>query len=269
VTLLRSPKQSKPSYKTGYAKNASESAYPELWEGLKHAWVPSLGSSGSAIADVAGGSDATNGGEWVISPSRGRSGAARIASGESVSTDVALVPEVWEPWTSSYWIKPTSTGLHITAAVNGAFFQERYSPTQTLFRLAGQGTIVDIGFDTINGPWTHFAVTYDRSVARYYVNGKLEASDTIGQISSFYPIDDISFYPGIRSGDFDCGLWFDRTLSSNEIEQLYADPLAPFRQRRSIPFGVTEAAAAANYPLWNMELGRFGINSGRIGVRES
>ena len=269
MTLLRSPKQSKPSYKTGYAKSASESAYPELWEGLKHAWVPSLGSSGSAIVDLAGGSDATNGGEWVISPSRGRSGAARLASGEDVSTDVALVPTVWEPWTLSYWIKPTSAGFYVNAATNNAFYQTRWSSTQTSFRLAGNNTVVDIGFDTLNGPWTHFAVTYDRSVARYYVNGKFADSDTIGQITNFYPIDDIVFYPTTNSGDFDCGLWFDRTLSSNEVSQLYVDPLAPFRQRRSIPFGVTEAAAAANYPLWNMELGRFGINSGRIGVRES
>jgi hypothetical protein len=242
---LKSPKRTQPSYKAGYAKSASESAYPELWDGLKHAWVPSLGNSGSAIADLAEGSDATNGGEWVISPSRGRSGAARLASGEDVSTDVALVPEVWEPWTLSYWIKPTSTGLHVKAATNGAFQQERWSPTQTVFRLAGDSTLLNIGFDTFNGPWAHFAVTYDRSVARYYVNGKLAGSDTIGQVTNFYPINDLSFHPTTSSGDFDCGLWFDRPLSSNEIKQLYTDPLAPFRQRRYAPVSLVVDGALA------------------------
>jgi len=35
-----------PSYKAGYAKSASESANPELWDGLRGAWVPAMGSTG-------------------------------------------------------------------------------------------------------------------------------------------------------------------------------------------------------------------------------
>jgi hypothetical protein len=42
----------KPSYATGYAKNASQSAHPNLWDGLVGAWMPSLGVTGETLRDV-------------------------------------------------------------------------------------------------------------------------------------------------------------------------------------------------------------------------
>ena len=44
----------KPSYASGYAKNASQSAHPNLWDGLVGAWMPSLGVTGETLRDVSG-----------------------------------------------------------------------------------------------------------------------------------------------------------------------------------------------------------------------
>jgi len=48
-------KNSVPSYKAGYAKSASESANPGLWDGLRGAWYPQMGESGSTLMDLSGG----------------------------------------------------------------------------------------------------------------------------------------------------------------------------------------------------------------------
>ena len=48
------PKRTRPSYKTGYARNASESANPSLWKGLIRAWIPRLGNTGLKLFDEAG-----------------------------------------------------------------------------------------------------------------------------------------------------------------------------------------------------------------------
>jgi len=41
----------KPSWKTGFARNASVSAYPRLWKGLIGAWSPNLGPTGLTLFD--------------------------------------------------------------------------------------------------------------------------------------------------------------------------------------------------------------------------
>ena len=44
----------RPSWKSGFARSAAESAYPGLWEGLQGLWVPALGPTGLALFDVSG-----------------------------------------------------------------------------------------------------------------------------------------------------------------------------------------------------------------------
>ena len=55
------------------------------------------------------------------------------------------------------------------------------------------------------------------------------------------------------NGQVDSVYLHDRVLSPQEIKQLYVDPLAPFRQRRSIPFGIT---AAPSFNNWYARPGR-------------
>jgi len=51
VALLQ---RSRPSFKQGFARSAGESAAPNLWKGLRAAWVPALGPTGGTLFDVSG-----------------------------------------------------------------------------------------------------------------------------------------------------------------------------------------------------------------------
>jgi hypothetical protein len=72
-------------------------------------------------------------------------------------------------------------------------------------------------------------------------------------------------------GDYGPCMVYGRKLSDQEIRLLYADPLAPFRLRRQVMFAAPTEAAAAAYHIYlsMLETGRFGINNGQLGVRES
>lgn len=64
-----------PSFKTGFARNQSESANPNLWQGLVGAWVPSMGPTGSRLLDLSGYRNhavitATMSGLWQVSSGR-------------------------------------------------------------------------------------------------------------------------------------------------------------------------------------------------------
>lgn len=52
--MYQPPTGFRPSYHQGYARNASESAYPGLWRGLMGAWLPSFGPSGNTLYDLSG-----------------------------------------------------------------------------------------------------------------------------------------------------------------------------------------------------------------------
>jgi hypothetical protein len=49
----------KPSYANGYAKNASQSAHPELFDGLQLCWSASMGVTGEKLQTVIGSTDGT------------------------------------------------------------------------------------------------------------------------------------------------------------------------------------------------------------------
>ncbi len=42
---------SRPSYYNGFARNAGESAHPELWQFARGLWIPSLGVTGNVLFD--------------------------------------------------------------------------------------------------------------------------------------------------------------------------------------------------------------------------
>ncbi len=66
-----------PSDGTGFARNKAESAFPEMWDGLKGLWVPFLGPSGQ-LMDWSGGNKhgALNGPTWI-------GGALRFVDGDT------------------------------------------------------------------------------------------------------------------------------------------------------------------------------------------
>ena len=50
AAVVRAP----PSFSSGFARSAGESAHTGLWKGLVGAWVPALGPTGETLRDVSG-----------------------------------------------------------------------------------------------------------------------------------------------------------------------------------------------------------------------
>jgi len=252
------------------------------------AWAPNRGISGDSLRDVsrrgshAVGDNFDVGTDWGIT----EVGPALTLSGdgnEGMLTDVGIDDLIGSGSPQAYvsmaaWVKVNSShqGMIIAGSNGGAaarFYIETFA-TGNVFHWGlstSQNSATSNAVYTI-GKWHHYVVTRDVATVRSYLDGVLVDTDT--GITGTYTTNpfSIGYYDtGTLGFDGDIGLCqiWNRPLRADEVAELAADPMGMFRQRRSIPFGVTEAAAAANYPLWNMELGRFGINSGRIGVRES
>ena len=265
---LKSPKQSQPSYKTGYAKSASESANPELWEGLDHAWVPNLGPTGSRLLDVRGEKDGNFAGTfnlgsgWTISEN---GPVARLDGNDYI--DLGLVS--WsDKFTASILFKPTDTlGAEVVIAkktdavaikqsvqsyTNGTDFTARVYDSSGDYRGRTATGVITAGWQMVSFSWNN-----DSDELEIFRNGiRVDDTDSSsggswsGRQESSIPTtigaQNIDNSPdALFVGDIGPMILHGRILAPAEIRTLHADPLAPFRQRRSIPFGVTISGAQA------------------------
>jgi hypothetical protein len=120
-----------PTYQTGFARYAAESAYPELWRGLVGMWRPSLGQS-NALLDRSGyGNDGILNG--FASPHTANSGWQLNSRGMGLRFDgtddyvncgaPALVPTGNDPRTFSFWFSAdvfdTGTSYNILTLYEG------------------------------------------------------------------------------------------------------------------------------------------------------
>lgn len=262
----------KPNYATGYAKNASESANPNLWDGLVGAWMPGLGVTGATLRDVSGQDNhgtltsmdpAT---DWVTT-SRGL---ALDFDGVNDHVEVGTNEPLEGKYENTFggWVR-FSSGSSFVGTIIG---KSGYSGNPSAWTLQWHnGTVVFSGrrwsntkfhsFGSVNSNWYHFLVRTDRVSQALYVNGNLEVSDNITGVGAVLDHSqslqigkqDVASFERPWKGEIGFTSVYDRALSPNEIKQLYVDPLAPFRQRRSIPFGIT---AAPSFNNWYARPGR-------------
>ena len=183
-----------------FARNAAESAYPNLWRGLVAAWLPpGAPKHPTRIIDYSGnGNHGTlqNGASWDI----GKGG--RCVSFDGVDDDVIgdtpgkNFPSGGESRTVSCWIKssgwtgdtgllhwgqdggtPAAANYQIVAANGGVIHWGNGYDGVTI--LKGNTIVAD-------GKWHHVAGIYSNSSASIYIDGKLDASGshTAGTILS-------------------------------------------------------------------------------------
>jgi len=216
-----------PSYKAGYAKSASESANPNLWDGLHRAWVPMLGQA-KDIPDVASKSTAlqdTSAHSWgptyvsktgvgdssrfLIDPI-GYAGVATFYFRVRVNSDTGQTARLYEFGTNDYCYLTDG----FTFKVSGALLTKYIHPL---------------------GEWLDLFLVPTGSDVFLYCNGELVASTTSNQIwdaggdgALFNAVTTTS-----RSPDCDVAsvCFWKRALSLNEMAQIHADPLAPFRKK--------------------------------------
>jgi hypothetical protein len=246
-----------PSYKAGYAKSASESANPKLWDGLVSAFVPSFGVTGETLHDLT----ASNNDGIIYHQNR-------------------TINEVWTktkvgPAVSTY---PSGGFQGITTPANNLSmdeftivanvrFENRYPGTYPCITVKennyldrnwflGMFPDEEIAFvRSMSGDrWVKSGVVPNKtdfySIAAtsskvlshaIYVNGELKNSaHYTGTRSVAGNQNYIGIYKGNINyplgGSISCILYYSRILSPSEIKHLYADPLAPFR-RKAKPIG--------------------------------
>jgi len=268
----------KPNYATGYAKNASQSAHPNLWDGLVGAWMPSLGVTGETLRDVSGNGnhgtltnmDAAT--DWVATSK----GLALDFDGGTSSNHVSLgaSDKIYENLTAAtwvFWVKFNSFNYSYNQLL------ETYAPTNNYqlsclvksngklaFYLSGVGGVSNYdgtGLHTLaSEKWYQLAYVYEGSKKQDgYVDARFDGRASNIKPSLISTTNEVfvsrSIYGGGRyiDGQYGSVFQYNRALSPNEIKQLYVDPLAPFRQRRSIPFGIT---AAPSFNNWYARPGR-------------
>jgi hypothetical protein len=253
MSFIGPAKSSKPGFRSGYAKSASESANPNLWDGLVASWVPNLGVTGDSLRDVSGRGNHAAGDNFDVGTDWGITevGPALTLNGdgnEGMLTNVGIDDLVGSGTPQAFvsmvgWVKVNSShqGM-ILAGSNGGtarFYIETFA-TGNVFHWglsSSQNSATSNAVYTI-GKWHHYVVTRDVTTVRSYLDGVLVDTDT--GITGTYTTNPISigyYDTGTLGFDGDIGLVqiYNRPLRGDEVAELAADPMGMFRQRRYAP----------------------------------
>jgi len=282
--LIRLRQNAQPSYKAGYAKSASESAYPELWDGLVGSWMPSFGATGGTLLDVSGkrnGGTLTNmelDSDWVVS----EKGIAINFDGtneyiddiggvadysfvqNTLSFAIAFTFKVTELGTRDViWGNTgssTEKGFFTQVTTDGEYW---FNAFNSVGESTADRTVISVKSATgkiAAGQW-HTAIVVGYPIgnsAKVFIDGiestvivNSHSGYSTGNSSRTLNIGRTNYTSNADNmiGQFTQFAIWDRPLGESEIQTITADPLAPFRQRRSIPFGVT-AAPAVGFNHW-------------------
>ena len=257
---LKSPKRSEPSYRAGYAKSASESANPKLWDGLIRAWVPALGPTHNVLRDVSPAgvisTIANQNEDWIV----GEDGYALNLDGSSVLIDCGNVP-IGSSFTVSQWLSYDNAGGPSQTSIS-CRSDNRPDSNRVAFQLnCSGGQQVLVARDSsknlqsvtgtksvVNNQWNHLAGTFSPNELKIYEDGveTNSAARTIDNVDADRVVigclwnDATNTYDtNYFDGQVGTTLIFNRLLSGDEIKLLHTDPLAPFRQRRYFPVSLT------------------------------
>ena len=253
----------KPSYQSGYARNASESENPKLWDGLVGAWIPSLGVTGETLRDVSGNGnhgvltnmDAAT--DWVAT-SKGLAldfgGSPNYVNFSSI--DLKLNPDAIS---FVFWFKgsdPRSVLRIQSLNQNSPYIVPIWS-TNYSFIQSNIGTVGAPSSPTElrDGNWHHCAAVYDRNkFYGYYLDGKVSNNNTNYSLplpTNFTSTQMFRWWGDLEYsvGKFASGSIYNRALSPTEIKQLYVDSLAPFRKKQRLSVAFPTAIPPVEPPI--------------------
>jgi len=296
--MTRTPSQVRPSIKSGYARSAAESAYPGLWRGLNAAAVPGLGNTGDTLHDFgprnwdvawAGTAGIT---EWAVKDGK-TTWFLNVDNNDEVAIqDHAESGKQLSVFTSWYqnqlndgvghWLvnkrgasaANQSNWQFLITNNSGYYLRGQCWDTSQTQLGAQSSTAITTGWHTGVAVYGHAAGDV---AVELWQDGKYVASSGTLANARYHNTRDVVIGNAAWSSGFTARAYFestliyDRALSHQEIQLLNADPLAPFRLRRQVMFAAPTEAAAAAYHIYlsMLETGRFGINNGQLGVRES
>lgn len=184
-SILRAWQPVRPSFKGGYASNASESIVPEQWSGLVAAYCASLGPTGLTSRDVSGhGHHGALFGPFLPSELWAREpgglnmgmvfhftspdGTRRIICGNAVSTPFpAFVDKTFCAWVRNDVVAGVETVLSFGADL--PFFGFGVG------KIAMNGGVIGNTI-VVAGEWNHIAMTSGPSGTVAYLNGRVDGT---------------------------------------------------------------------------------------------
>ena len=274
VGSIKKPKTIiKPSYQSGYARNASESENPKLWDGLVGAWMPSLGVTGETLLDVSG-----NGNHGTLQYD---------TSWKTNSSETSLYFDGAQDHVSGFGDVSLSSTEPFTIATKVRLnsFLDQYpnilqlkTDTAYAFNMAVSlsGSYKGILFGSANS-WatlrtdTTFETNRTQSIALVYNGGGASLASSFSMYldgksivlvsaGGFATTTQNNYLGTTNAGSRGIDDWhgninafsiYNRVLSPSEIKQLYVDSLAPFRKKQRVSVAVPAAVApsATSHPL--------------------
>jgi hypothetical protein len=253
---------SKPSYQAGYARNASESENPQLWDGLVGAWMPSLGVTGETLRDVSG-----NGNHGTLTNMDAATDWVATSKGLALDFDgvddyVELSNGILDPnqdFTVSTFVRVKDASSYKTIISNSTYT----GSLQIRIENNNQVRIIDSyqadvstfsNFTASVNTWYGIVVSRSSDVYRLYVDGEFKSSFSSSNVYSTQPKTIGTNYNNTErfNGDISNVSAYNRALSPSEIKHLYIDSLAPFRKKQRVSVAVPAAVptpSATYHPL--------------------
>ena len=263
----------KPSYATGYAKNASQSAHPNLWDGLVGAWMPSLGVTGGTVKDVSGNSNDVTlfDDAHFETTSRGhaidfdRNGDYAV-SAENTSFVIGTGAFTILQWVYVRSLAGVSYGMWDTLELGGSAsrnndFVMYWSGSQIGYNKVGvyssgatrvqsdnaltlnEWHLIGLRRKNTGANGADVITNLTKNTSYTLATNITSTANVFGRIS-----EGNVFHLDGQIASFQ--MW-GRALSDAEIKQLYVDSLAPFRRKQRVSVAVPAAVApsATYHPL--------------------
>ncbi len=226
------------SYKQGYARSQAEAINKNLWKGLVYSGAM-LGNTGTTLYDNSlYHNDGTFNGDptWAV----GGTAIEFDGTGDYINAGHGSSLDLVNNFSISLWVKPTTTAtdqyiLGRRTDVGDSYCLLIAAGDTELQVLDGAAGSVAMGHNFVLNEWAHVVVNFlpNGTSAIAYLNGSAGATKTINAYSS-YPTQDL-FLASRDGGSFPFTGQignvhiYNRTLSPNEIKQLYIDESAVHR----------------------------------------
>lgn len=272
------PNNVKPSYKSGYARSASESASPGLWKNLIYASSPSLGVSGEQLFDLSGFGNhgvlvnKDPAADWVVDEQGYMLDYQKSGSGY-VDFGTKQILNTAEPFSVSWWMKPATFTGNDTHVCN-------LNSTSTNFSafLFNSGTYGDLSFGgsslpgnprltfpgTVAGTLWHVVLAFNGGSLSLeadwsaYVNGKevtVNTGNNFGPTPANNWIGSNGTHSRIFDGTIGDFLLHSRELTASDAAELYRLVQGGIFKKKTlqVPFSFEAPLATGNPWYYNLQ----------------
>ena len=248
-----------PSFKTGYAKNASESANPQLWRGLVGAWMPSFGVTGGTLRDVSGRKHNGTLANMDLSTDWQTSGGGWCLDFDGVDDFVSCsgIKELnnTNELTVCYWCKKLASNKRalVGSQISGTdgFWLQWESNDRIYWNPRNGWSYTNEYVLNYTSEWFFLCGTYNGRLGsnglKAFANGKKltpispltppsALSPSVGNIFEIGNLSWVGLYSAAKISNVTL---YNRALSSTEIKQLYLNPAGPFERKRRRVYAFT------------------------------